>query len=61
MIGISSFAFSFIQANDYNMEIAYEGEGEEAVDSMSLTLLNTDLPYKAISSYKAPSLHSGST
>ena len=49
---------SLSQANDYNVNISWEEEGEEALGSMGLTLLSTRMAHEAVSSYRAPSLQS---
>lgn len=46
------------QANDYNVKISWEEEGEEALGTMGLTLLSTRMAHEAVSSYRAPSLQS---
>ena len=46
-----------IQANDYNVVISCDGAGEKAVNTMGLTLLDSQLAHKAVSKYRAPSLN----
>ena len=46
-----------LQANDCNIEISAEGEGEKAVDTMALKLLSANMAHEAMSSYRAPSMH----
>ncbi len=45
-----------IQANDCNVGIDCTGVGEEAVNTMSLTLLSAHFPHQTIPDYQAPSL-----
>ena len=52
-----SLSYIPLQANDCNIEISAEGEGEKAVDTMELTLLSANMAHEAMSSYRAPSMH----
>ena len=52
-----SYMYVPLQANDCNIEISAEGEGEKAVDTMALKLLSANMAHEAMSSYRAPSMH----
>ena len=44
------------QANDRNIEISSQGEGEQCVDTMHLKLISSQMAQEAITNYRAPSV-----